>query len=447
MKRIISLILALGLVVSTAYAQQLVAGAAKVDVTPSEKDLLHDTDIIRGTLNVRALYLSDGTTPAVIITVDGDLRQTEEPIRRINAATGIPKENIIISGTHSHSPGTNGISSDSKPTYDELFDAAEKAAIQAKAAARPARVGYGKRPLDLNVNRDNYNEYQEWSQTPNWTGASDKDLTVISFLDKDDIPIAVYMNYGMHPVNYFMSGVVSADFPGDACDLVETVFGSKTVALFSQNASGDQNPALAYSDLFREGQVKGVRAEHHATRGSLSLNTPKVETDRVAAHKAVVDKKSEYVKMLGNAVGFKALEIMLYDMQYEENPVVRGAEEIITFPGRERIDKEGRENYDPGYKDAPDVHLGMGVLRIGDIHIVTVSAEIYSEIALHIKKVSPAAKTMVVTIADGPFESGYIYSDNAANHLTFQVIGARIKPGYAEKGIVESALRLIQKVK
>lgn len=34
-----------------------------------------------------------------------------------------------------------------------------------------------------------------------------------------------------------------------------------------------------------------------------------------------------------------------------------------------------------------------------------------------------------------------------ANHLTFQVIGSRIKPGYAEKGIVESALRLIQKVR
>ena len=60
---------------------------------------------------------------------------------------------------------------------------------------------------------------------------------------------------------------------------------------------------------------------------------------------------------------------------------------------------------------------------------------------------TPAAKTMVVTIADGTFESGYIYSDKAANHLTFQVIGSRIKPGYAEEGIVESALRLIQKVK
>ena len=447
MKRILSLIFSLGLAVSAAYAQQLVAGAAKVDVTPSVSELVRDTDIIRGTLNVRALYLSDGITPAVIITVDGDLRQTEEPIRRIHAATGIPKENIIISGTHSHSPGTNGISPDSKPTYAQLFDAAEKAAVQAKAAARPARVGYGKRPLDLNVNRDNYNEHQEWSQTPNWTGASDKDLTVISFLDKEDVPIAVYMNYGMHPVNFFMSGVVSADFPGDACDLVEKVFGGKTVALFCQNASGDQNPKLAYSDIFREGQVKGVKADRHATRGSLDLNTPTVAADQVAAHKAVIDRKDEYVRMLGNAVGFKALEIMLYDMQYEENPVVRAAEEIITFPGRERIDKEGRENYDPGYKDGPDVHLGMGVLRIGDIHIVTVSAEIYSEIALHIKKASPAAKTMVVTIADGPFESGYIYSDNAANHLTFQVIGSRIKPGYAEKGIVESALRLIQKVR
>lgn len=440
MKRFLTLLMTLGMAVSAAHAQQLMAGAAKVDVTPSERDLLKPTDSIRGKLFVRALYITDGTTPAAIVTVDGDLRQTEEPIRRSSASTGIPVENYIISGTHSHSPGTNGIASDSKPTYPELFDAVVKAVDLAKAAARPARVGYGKRPLDLSVNRDNYNEFQQWQQAPNWDGASDKDLTVMAFLDEEDYPIAVYMNYGMHPVNFFMSGVVSADFPGDACEMVEKFFGENTVAIFCQNASGDQNPKLAYSQLFREGPIKGVRPEKQTFGGRGELDTP----EKIALYKANLERKSEYVHMLGASIAFKAMEIMLYDMKYEEKPIIKGAQTLVTIPGRERIDKNGRENYDPGFKDADDVHVGVGMIKIGDIYLITVSAEIYAEIALRIKKESPASKTMVVTIADGPFETGYIYSDKAANHLTFQVIGSRVKPGYAEKGIVNAAVKMIK---
>ncbi|MBR1436803.1 MAG: hypothetical protein IJ584_17030, partial [Bacteroidales bacterium] len=94
-----------------------------------------------------------------------------------------------------------------------------------------------------------------------------------------------------------------------------------------------------------------------------------------------------------------------------------------------------------------DVHVGVGVVRIGDINMVTVSAEIYAEIGLHIKRASPSSKTMVVSIADGPFETGYIYSDNATYHKTFQVLGSRVQPGYAEKGIVNAALELMNEVK
>jgi acyl-CoA synthetase (AMP-forming)/AMP-acid ligase II len=46
----------------------------------------------------------------------------------------------------------------------------------------------------------------------------------------------------MHPINFYLSGVISADFPGEASRYVEDLFGDRTVAVFSQGASGDQNP-------------------------------------------------------------------------------------------------------------------------------------------------------------------------------------------------------------
>ena len=50
MKRILSLISVLFVAAGVASAQQLVAGAAKVNITPKESDLLRSSDIIRGNL-------------------------------------------------------------------------------------------------------------------------------------------------------------------------------------------------------------------------------------------------------------------------------------------------------------------------------------------------------------------------------------------------------------
>ena len=434
--------------VTGAFAQQLVAGAAKVDITPKESDLIYSSDIIRGKLYVRTIYVSDGQNSAAIVSMDSHCHDLDATIRKASVSTGVPYENFIISSTHTHSGGTTGIGPNNVPTVRQIQDAIVASVEQAKGEARPARVGFGKRQLDLNVNRDNYNEFQEWEQAPNWTAPADKDLTVISFLDNEDIPIAVYMNYGMHPVNFFISGVVSADFPGDACALIEKVFGEKTVAVFSQGASGDVNPKLAYTDIFKEtAQIKGIRQPKRAEVGAVDLSNKEVVGDQLPIHKAMVDRKDEYVRMLGNSVGFKALEIMMYDTQYEKDPVIKGAETVISVPGRERLDMNGRENYNPGYKPAGDCHIGVGLVQIGDISLVSVSGEIYTEIGLRLKHEFPSSKLMIVTLADGPFESGYIYSNNAANHLTFQVIGSRLQPGYAEEAIVEAAKRLVKEAK
>ena len=343
MKRILTLLALLALPV-LASAQQLVAGGAKVDITPSQSDLVNATDIIRGKLYVRAIYASDGKSSTAIVSMDSHCHDLDAVIREIGSKAGVPAANVIISSTHTHSGGTAGIGADNVPSASQIQKAIVQAVCDAKAAARPARVGFGKRPLDLNVNRDNYNERQEWEQAPNWTAPTDKDLSVITFLDEEDVPIAVYMNYGMHPVNFFISGVVSADFPGDACALIEKVFGEKTVAVFSQGASGDVNPKLAYNDIFQEkAQVKGVLAPKVHTKGNPDFGPKAVTDDQLPLHKAMIDRKDEYVRMLGNSVGFKAIEIMLYDTQYEVNPVVKGAETIVTVPGRRRLDTTGRE--------------------------------------------------------------------------------------------------------
>jgi neutral ceramidase len=73
------------------------------------------------------------------------------------------------------------------------------------------------------------------------------------------------------------------------------------------------------------------------------------------------------------------------------------------------------------------------------------NGEAYSGIGLKLKESAPANKTIMVTLANGAANSGYIYSDDAFSHLTFQVIGSRLKPGCAEGKIISTAIGLMRK--
>ena len=56
---------------------------------------------------------------------------------------------------------------------------------------------------------------------------------------------------------------------------------------------------------------------------------------------------------------------------------------------------------------------------------------------------SPLANTVMVTLANGMASSGYIPTDEAFSHNTFQVLGSRLQPGHAETAIVNGLLASI----
>ena len=69
-------------------------------------------------------------------------------------------------------------------------------------------------------------------------------------------PIAAYINYAMHAINGYVSGVVSADYPGAMCRYVEKAFDDKMIVAFTQGASaggrcGDERPRQAADDRRR----------------------------------------------------------------------------------------------------------------------------------------------------------------------------------------------------
>jgi hypothetical protein len=125
---------------------------------------------------------------------------------------------------------------------------------------------------------------------------------------------------------------------------------------------------------------------------------------------------------------------------------IKASQEVISLPGRRRTN-QGRGGVEGTYEDADPVTIRIGVLIIGNIALGTVSGETYNAIATQFIKESPYARTMMVTIANGSATTGYIPDDASFGMQVFEVLSSRLKPGYAERGIIDGILDQMEKLK
>lgn len=86
-------------------------------------------------------------------------------------------------------------------------------------------------------------------------------------------------------------------------------------------------------------------------------------------------------------------------------------------------------------------------MLIDDIAFTSVNGEVFNLIARRLKKESPYARTMMMTVTNGVGNTGYIPNDAAFGYYTFEVLSSRLKPGYAENGIVNGLSDMMYEAK
>jgi hypothetical protein len=428
------------------------AGAARVDITPADPARPPSGKHAHEKLYVRAIVLDNGSTRAALIGADqADLYDAVwlAASKQIAAELNCPVENIVMSATHTHSgwgpggfPGMRSPDPNAPPPSlaGQIVDAVK----QAKANLEPARVGFGTGKSYLNVNRDAIDgDTHLWTQAPNLDGPSDKTVAVVEFLASSGKPIAVYMDYAMHPVNGYLAGFISADFAGATSRYVEQAFDDKMVAVFAQGASGDQNPLYLRAGTNAMASQSGAPIIGYVMTRELieaPIRDGKVKT--VPVDPKVEDALERVMDSEGVLLGEEVIRVMTNINQLHATPTIAAAQTTVTCPGRKRTDS-GREGVRGTYVDGDPVNIRLGVLRIAHIELVSVDAEVYSTIAQRLKRESPMANTFMVTLANGKTNSGYIPNDTAFGAQTFQVLGSRLKPGCAETAIVNGLLDLI----
>ncbi len=443
---------------SAARAQSgpLKVGAARVDITPPvNADFPPSGHYAHEHLYIRAIVLDNGVTRAALLGADlGGLTEEiwDEASQQIAKELNCPVENIIMSATHTHSGGVAGpppprIPNQQRarfPGTEKAVQAMMKAVKQAKKELQPAQVGYGTGEAHLNVNRDAVShDTHLWTQAPNFDGPSDKTLAVVMFKKTNGAPIAAYMNYAMHPINGYLSGITSADFPGAASRHVEQAFGDKMVMIFTQGASGDQNPIwLRSSTNVMASKSGGEITGYEFVREPIEAPLRDGHVPHGKLDPKVADQFERWMESLGMILGEETIRIMTNAREMESDVRIWGAQDMLDCPGRRRLDTT-REGAPGSYEDGDEVHVRLGLLGINDIALTTVNAEVYSIIGQRMKAQSPLTKTVMVTLANGRANSGYIVNDEHYGAYTFQVLGSRLKPGCGGIGITDGLANLV----
>jgi hypothetical protein len=345
----------------------------------------------------------------------------------------------MLTATHTHSvPFTIG---------RDLPSPIVKAISDAAARLQPARMAYGTGVSYINVNRNIIDaQTHRWWEGPNYDGVSDKTVAVVRLETPDRKPIAVYYNYAVHAVLNGQLDQISGDIPGATSRYIEDSLDDGAVAVWSTGAAGDQNP-IYFQQTY---DLREIRIRDFAARGTdisnamppggqgLNKKDPKVLK--------LMNQQRQMTLSMGQMLGEEVMHVMRANL---ERPVdsaeIVGGHKTVTCPGRRRTDT-GRAGNPGTYVDADPIPIRLSLVRLGDIAIAGVNAEVFNTIAQRLKRESPLKHTMMATLTNGMAPSGYIPNDAAFGYNTFEVVSSRLKPGCAETAITEGLLDLIEDV-
>jgi len=415
------------------------AGASRIDYTPRGTQLPRNFAGVLDPIFVRTVVLDNGSTRAALVAIDAGAMPTDlykKVSARAASELRIPPSQLLMSASHTHSvPFQLG---------GDVEEIILRSLRESVARLQPAKVAWGTGVSFINVNRDRVDpKTSRWWEGPNYEGTSDKTVAVVRIETPAGRPIAVYYNYAVHGVITGTLDMISGDIPGAASRYVEESLGGDAVALWTSGAAGDQNP-IYFNQTY---ELRDIRIADYAKRGEdisnamppggqgMDRGNPRV--------RLLMDQQKRVNESLGLMLGEEILHVMRDGLESASgDATLRGAQAAFSCPARKRTDS-GRAGVEGQYVDAGEVAIGLGALRIGDIYVGAVDAEVYNAIAQRLKRESPFKHTLMATLTNGMAQTGYIPSEDAFGRNVFTVLSSRLKPGCAEAGIVNGLIKLM----
>ena len=411
-----------------AAAASLRAGAAKIDITtpanefpyvvPREKPIVGVHDHVFA----RALALDDGTRRVVLVVLEvTQISEPEAVVRAIASAAGVPESSVMLVASHTHNVPLaffhgGDVTNPTQPReLQRVRDGAAAAARAAVAALQPARIAWARGKAYVNTNNGEETGRKGWFDAD---ASSDKSLDVVRFVDPAGKPIALVLNYASHAEVMFRSVSkdggyeVTGDLPGAVSSTLESSDRGAPVVLFTPGAEGDQLP------LFK----------------SLQPNAEFAAADAGAGGWALLDAQA---RRLASA----AIDTIATMSAGMSNAAITVSQGSATCPGQ-RYDVERPSGRILGVHDIAAVNIPLMTMRVGDIVLAGVGADIASDIGVGIKRFAPLPKVTVVTMLAGGV--GYVLNDRAYVQPGHGALGSPVKPGCAPLALGKGVAAMVR---
>ncbi len=404
------------------------AGAATSKITPELGVTLVGgwsgvvAEEVHDELHARCLVLDDGSTRLAFVVLDLlGLHQnvTEEIKKAIFQKTKIPREHVIISTTHTHT-GPDAMRGSRWNTNPDNFHSYQKFLInqcsylvqRAIDNLEPAHIGWGIAEVPQHVfcrrwimkpeanAKSPFGNSEKVVMNPKYNDPNllkpsfetDPDVTFIYAKSPNGKPIALLANYSLHYVGGVTKGHVSADYFGVFAERIKDLLNADVknpafIAIMSNGTEGNINnndyskPYVRHENYEKMNIVANdVAIEVYKATQSISYHK---WVPLKAAHTEIpiqIRKPNDKMLNWANNVKDKPDNIPA-EHPYEKNYANRVLD---------------RHNYWP---DKIDVILQT--YRIGDLGIVTIPFEPFTNTGLSIKAKSNFKPTFVIGLANG----------------------------------------------
>jgi neutral ceramidase len=451
------------------------AGAATSNITPALGAVVvggfvrPQSTHINDDLHVRCLALDDGTTQLVFAVVDnvGVPREVfDEAKRQIHLATKVPPENLMMSATHTHSgPGARGPEPrvSASQTLDDYQNFLIRRIVDGVQRAlnnlAPARLGFGTGQVPQHVFNRRW-LLKDGETAPNPFGGQDRAVMnpggyqgrllkpagpvnpEVYFLSLESVegrPLALLANYWLHYVSINApQSHISAGYFGSFCERVEQLLDA-----------GWQSPAFV--GLLANGPCGDVTNTNYAAPAARKKYAPYEKVREVANDVAQEVVRVRRTIQHHDAVQLRAAQAELELKMRRPSPEeVRRARDIIARPAgvspihRREVAYAGRTL---AAIDSPEqVSILVQVFRVGDVAIVALPFEVFTETGLEIKAKSPFQDTFTIELANGSY--GYLPTPEQHELGGYETwLGTNRVEKEASPKIVAKVLELFERLK
>jgi neutral ceramidase len=442
------------LVASLATARTLRVGAAQVVITPPVGMPMagyYATRLMTGVhddLHAKAIVIWSGDQRAALVACDLigiPPAVVEEARQLIQASTGIPGENVMVSATHSHTgplipgggarDGAYGGSLEIARKYRmELPHKIAESVQIANSHLVPARAAFGRgREDSISFNRrffmkDGSVGWNPGKLNPNIVkpaGPIDAGVPVVLLESVTGDPLATYVNFALHQDT--VGGMeASADYAYTLSTLLGKLKGQGMLTLFTIGAAGNINHIDVKSSAPQKGHEEAARI------GTI------LSGEVLKTYARLEPVRSSNVQILHRTVTLDLARLepgdeeraAAFARQLDAGATVKFLDTVFAFRALDTAARHGT----PLDAEVQVIALGDQVAWVG------LPGEIFTELGTAIKQASPFPLTIVAELAHGPVT--YIPNAGAFAQGNYEVVSSRAAQGSGER-LVAAAGQLL----